>query len=273
MKRGDYLADRSVAAFVEWGGHLVRGEWRLEHLYTEWKGGAQFQCNTLYEAFQSYRWNGDNFADTVQKFDRFAQIFNDIGVINTDVDQDRFIANASAVAKWGNINLPLDAWKRMRPSDLAELIQNIKRRLDPASADTDGLRGFKYMGSGYSKIYSALKPGLPIYDSRVACALACLVNLYCRDIGRSLAPPLLTFGIPLGRGNAGGRCETPRIRHGQQTKYARANLQFAWLMQGMAADPGDFAPVPAGQRVDALQSALFMLGYARLRDDAVVKTR
>ena len=178
MKRNDYLADRSVAAFVEWGGHLVRGEWGLEHRYTERKGGAQFQCNTLYEAFRKYRWNGDNFADTVQKFDRFAQIFNDIGVINTDVDQGRFIANAAAVAKWGNINLALDAWKRMKPSDLAELIRDIKRKLDPAGADTDDLRGFKYMRSGYSKIYSALIPGLPIYDSRVACALACLVELY-----------------------------------------------------------------------------------------------
>lgn len=273
MKRDDYLADRSVAAFVEWAGRLVRGEWRLEHSYTERKGGAQFQCTTLYAAFRNYSWNGDNFAATVQKFDRFAHIFNDIGVINTDADQYRFIANAAAITKWGNINLPLDAWKRMRPSDLAELIRDIKRKLDPAGADTDDLRGFMYMGSGYSKIYSALIPGLPIYDSRVACALACLVNLYCRDAGRSHAPPLLTFGIPLGRGNAGGRCETPRIRHSQQAKYARANLQFAWLMQGMVAEPGDFAQVPAGQRVDALQSALFMLGYARLRDDAVVKMR
>lgn len=161
----------------------------------------------------------------------------------------------------------------MKPSDLAELIRGIKRKLDPAGADTDDLRGFKYMGSGYSKIYSALIPGLPIYDSRVACALACLVNLYRRDTGRSQVPPLLNLGIPQGRGNPGGRCSSPPIYASQESKYAKANLQFAWLMQGMVAEPGDFAPVPAGQRVDALQSALFMLGYARLGDDAVVKMR
>ena len=99
MKRDDYLADQSVAEFVEWAGHLVRGEWRLEHSYAERKGGAQFQCDTLYAAFQSYRWNGDDFAATARKFDRFAQIFNDIGVISTDVDRDRFIANAAAITK------------------------------------------------------------------------------------------------------------------------------------------------------------------------------
>ena len=273
MKRDVYLTDASVAAFVEWGGHLVRGEWGLEHNYTERKSGAQFQCNTLYEAFRNYRWQGDDFAATAQKFDRFARVFDDIGVISTHADQGCFIANALAIARWGNINLPLDGWKRMRPSDLAELIRDIKRKLNPADADMDDLRGFKYMRSGYSKIYAALIPGLPIYDSRVACALACLVRLYCRDSGRSQVPPLLNLGIPPGRGNAGGRCSSPQIRGSQESKYARANLQFAWLMQGLAAVPGEFARVPAAQRVDALQSALFMLGYARLRDDAVVKRR
>ena len=42
-------------------------------------------------------------------------------------------------------------------------------------------------------------------------------------------------------------------------------------MQKMVEDPGDFENVPESQRVDALQSALFMLGYARLADDAIVK--
>lgn len=273
MKRGAYLGDESVAAFVEWAGHLVRGEWGLEHSYTERKGGAQFQCSTLYGAFQTYRWNGDDFAGTVRKFDRFAQVFDDIGVISTYADQDHFIANAIDVANWGRINLTLYDWKGMRPSDLAELICDIKRRLNPANADTDGLRGFKYMRSGYSKIYSALIPGFPIYDSRVACALACLVEIYRQDAGLPKTPALLNLGIPPGRGNDGGRCPSPRIYPSQESKYARANLQFAWLMQGLDAEPGDFAPVPAGRRVDALQSALFMLGYARLGGDAVVKAR
>ena len=274
MKRDAYLSDRSVAAFVEWGGHLVRGEWRLEH---SWRGkGPAFQCATLYQAFERYRWpnsvSGDNANDTIARFARFRQDLDAIGNIETYAQRDRFISIAGAIAEWGGIkNLKrLTEWGQMEPRQLQNQIADAKRKLDPGTAE---LASFRYMGSAFSKIYSALIPGLPIYDSRVACALACLVNLYCRDTGRSQVPPLLNLGIPQGRGNAGGRCSSPTIYASQETKYARDNLQFAWLMQGMAADPGDFAPVPAGQRVDALQSALFMLGYARLRDDAVVKMR
>ncbi len=140
------------------------------------------------------------------------------------------------------------------------------------TADTDDLPTSLRMGAGFSKIYSARVPGMPIYDSRVACSLACLVRLYCRgDSDR--VPQLLNLGIPEGRGNDGGRCTTPKIRSSQSAKHAKANLQFAWLMQALVADLGDFAAVPKAQRVDALQSALFMLGYARLADDAIVKCR
>ncbi len=275
MRRTDYLSQPDVAGFVDWAGHLVHGEWRLEH---SWKGkGPRFQCGTLYEAFQRYRWpnsvNGDTFAGTMQEFDGFRETFNSIGDIATIDDQACFIRNARAILKWGNITLCLKDWGRMTPSQLHAQICDIKVRLDPACADTEDLRQFKYMGSGYSKIYSALIPGLPIYDSRVACALACLVRLYRQDAGLHRMPPLLDLGMPKGRGNVGGRCTMPAIRYGQKARYAKANLQFAWLMQGLTADPGDFSNLPESRRADAVQSALFMLGYERLASDAVVKHR
>lgn len=275
MKRDAYLSNEDVTDFTKWASHLVRSEWRLEH---SWQNkGPDFRCHTLYEAFQRYLWpnsvNGDRFTDTVGKFDRFRQILHESLPIATSEDQSRFITNARAVARWGGINLILKDWALMRPSQLQAQIDDIKNRLDPVNADTDELRGFKYMGSGYSKIYAALIPGLLIYDSRVACALACLVRLYCRGAGLRTVPPLLNLGVPQGRGNPGGRCKEPQIYYSQEAKYARANLQFAWLMQALVADPGDFAAVPETQRVDALQSALFMLGYARLDDDAIVKSR
>jgi hypothetical protein len=67
MKRDDYLADSHVASFVQWAGHLVRGKWGLEHAYQG--KGPRFQCSTLFEAFQQYRWpdsrNGESFEGTV----------------------------------------------------------------------------------------------------------------------------------------------------------------------------------------------------------------
>ena len=272
MNKEAYLAEGNVDQFVEWAGHLVRGEWGLEHT---WKGkGPEFRCSSLYEAFQSYRWpnsvNGDRFIDTVRKFDRFRQQFESVGIISDKDDQVRFIANAKAVAGWGGIHrLKFDDWDLMTPSHLQAHIEYVKSKLDPACADTDNLRRIR-MSSGFSKIYAALIPGFPIYDSRVACALACLVRLYCRQANLSTTPSLLELGMPDYQGNRGGRCN-PSIRRDQNEKYAKANLQFAWLMQGLVAEPGEFADVPKHLRMHALQSALFMLGYARLQDDAVVK--
>ena len=277
MKRNEYLADPQVVGFIEWAGHLARGDSRLEHSWNDKRGGLPFCCSSLYEAFQGYRWpntpNGDTFTDTICKFDNFRQIFGEIGVVYSDVDQFRFIGNAQEILEWGKIpkrkNL-LDGWKRWKPIELQAYIAKVKGGFDPVCADTNHLGWVKFMGSGFSKIYSALIPGLPIYDSRVACALACLVESYRQDVGLSRVPSQLDLGIPGGQGNKAGRCQ-PSIRYDQKSKYAKANLQFAWLMQALAEEPGEFADVPEHRRVDALQSALFMLGYARLRNDAVVK--
>ena len=278
MKRDAYLSQRDVAGFVEWAGHLVRGEWGLEH---SWKGkGPAFQCHTLYEAFQNYRWpnstrRGESAFDTMTRFANFRRSLDDIGVISTSAQRDLFVSISREIAAWGGIrNLArLDELGRMEPHQLQCHIAKVRQQLNPLTGDTAALGGFRYMGSAFSKIYSALIPGLPIYDSRVACALLCLVRLYCRDAGQYRTPPMLDMGVPTGRGNEGGRCTTPSIRHNQEAKYALANLRFAWLMQALTADPGEFGNLPESQRADALQSALFMLGYARLRDDAIVKGR
>ena len=278
MNRDAYLSQHDVAGFAEWAGHLVRGEWGLEH---SWKGkGPPFRCHTLYEAFQNYRWpnssrRGESAGDTMTRFANFRRSLDDIGIISTSAQRDLFVSISREIAKWGGIrNLArLYEWERMEPQQLQYHIAKVRQQLNPVTGDTDALGEFRYMGSAFSKIYAALIPGLPIYDSRVACALLCLVRLYCRDAGLASAPGCLALGIPAWRATLAERCRSPQIYASQEAKYAKANLQFAWLMQGLTADPGEFAQIPAAQRVDALQSALFMLGYTRLADDAVVKSR
>ena len=277
MKRDDYLADKDVAGFVQWAGHLVRGDWELEHSY---KGkGPEFECRTLYQAFTQYHWanpfGGPSFDDTVEVFENYRQRFRQIGIITTEADRREFFAVAGAIAKWGGINnLRMSSerhWGRLQPVDLQNHISEIKGKLEPAHADTDDLPASLSMSSSCSKIYAALIPGLPIYDSRVACALTCLIRLYEHEMGSSVSGDKLSFPIPAHRGSR--RCTHPAIRYGQDRRYAEANLKCAWLLAKLIEQPGDFAQVCESRRVDALQSALFMLGYARIRDDAVVKTR
>ena len=238
--------------------------------------GGCFQCGRLYEAYRCYSWRNLSFDKTMALFVDFRKRFNDVGAITTYDQKCQFldIAREIAVDWGGSTRLDLESssnWGDIAPAKLHEHIEEIKQKLDPAKADTNDLPTFLRMGAGFSKIYAALIPGLPIYDSRVACALACLVRLYCQHSKLPSVPSLLDLGIPEGRGNAGGRCETPRIRYDQRAQYAKANLQFAWLIKELVEEPGDFGEVPENRRVDAVQSALFMLGYERLRDDAVVK--
>ena len=209
----------------------------------------------------------------MEAFDKCRQTFDKIGIIDTPDRQRKFVDTARSVARWGGINLPtLRRWERMEPSQLQLLISEARLKLNPATADTDDLDDFPYMSSGFSKIYSALIPGFPIYDSRVACALGCLVRLYCGEANLSTTPSPLELGMPDYQGNTGGRC-SPSIRHDQNEKYAKANLQFPWLLLRLVEDPGEFSAVPVHLRSHALQSALFMLGYARLTSGAIKKPR
>ncbi len=276
MNKEAYLSDEQVAHFVEWAGHLVRGEWGLEHSY-QGKGPA-FECSTLYQAYQHYLWpnsrSGESAGDTMDRFDGYRRRFAEIQPIASDADQREFFSIAKEIVEWGGIN-NLDVsthrhWGRMSPVELQRYIDTVKRVFDLDSANTDRLGDIKQMSSGFSKIYSALVPGLPIYDSRVACALTCLVRLFSLDTGTNLPGGELVFPVPANRGGQ-NRCKRPGIYHGQERKYAEANLRTAWLIQRLVDDPGEFAGVPEPRRADSLQSALFMLGYTGLRDDAVVK--
>lgn len=275
MKRDEYLIDRDVAGFLEWASYLIRGDWGLTHTWRQ--NEFVFQCQSLHEALEGYRWphkpTGEDFDRTMERFEGFRVNFSRIGVISSKCDRDEFVANSKNIAQcWGEIrHLPaLDEWSEMEPEELWACIDDIRRKLHPDSADTDDLRGFRFMGSGFSKIYSALVPGLPIYDSRVGCAIGCLVSLFCTDVGLPDLPQLLDLGVP--QGKVDRRCPSPRLYNSQTTKYARANLKAAWLLQKMVEHPGAFDGVPDGRRVDALQAALFMIGKAPLSDNAVIKT-
>ena len=95
-----------------------------------------------------------------------------------------------------------------------------------------------------------------------------------KDTGRQAIPGNLRLGVPrLHRGpderNTPG---FPGIYYGQDAKYADSNLKAAWLLGALVdADGSEFDAVSPERRVLALQSAMFMLGYRTLDDDAVRK--
>ena len=278
MRREEYLADERVAGFTRWASQLVTGDLKLEH---QWRSrGTYFCCASLYGALENYRWPHNSraldYRATARKLQKFRDAFRDIGVINSRAKQDQFVAKAEDVIRWGGIPLPakLQEWRRMPPSKLQALIKGTRTKLDPFTSDTNLLQGFRYMGSGFSKIYSVLIDGFPIYDSRVACALACLVRIYSGDREAGPKPDLLRLRIPPQRRPKSPRylrCDRPGM-YGNTAAYAETNLKAGWLLQEMVRRPGRFGDVEGFTPLEALQHALFMVGYASLPDDALSTT-
>ena len=275
MRRDEYLADDRVAGFTRWASQLVTGEVPLQHRWNS--RNRSFCCTNLYDALVKYRWPENRHAldhrATAQQLRQFRDVFRDVGIINSSAKQNRFVANAEDIIKWGGIPVPgkLQEWRRMPPRNLQALIEQTKRTLDPQTSEMHHLKGFRYMGSGFSKIYSLLIDGFPIYDSRVACALACLVRTYTEYQKVEPQPDPLTLRTPPQRQPKSPeylRCNRPRM-YGNTAAYAEANLKAAWLLQEMVRRPGKFANVEGFTSVEALQHALFMVGYARLPDDAL----
>ncbi len=284
MKRDEYLKDQDVSAFIEWAAKLVSGEWGLEHSWSsndpQGRNPRQFDCQSLYEACESYYWNGGSFEGMAARFDEFRRELKEATDADpaTDEDKDSFLKAADSIAKWGGIN-NLKSLTNMGRGALEKLNANAER-LDPKNTDTDNLRGFKYMNSSFTKIYSAMIDDFPIYDSRVGCALTSLIKQFCKERRYNGVPALLSFGVPPGRGDAGesrnpsdGFYEFPNIRGAQYTRHADSNLKAAWILGKLAEiEDGDFSKVPKNRRVRALEAALFMIGYQPLGKKAVRKS-
>ncbi|MEX2430813.1 MAG: hypothetical protein WD645_02705 [Dehalococcoidia bacterium] len=153
------------------------------------------------------------------------------------------------------------------------IIQMAAEQLEPASADTERLDAVRHMNSGFSKIYSLLLKGFPIYDSRVASALGSLVQAYCKEAGLQTVPVALAFGLPPSQGRANrdpsdGLLRFRPLWYGAPRQYAISNLMAAWLL-GVLAHHGPFGELPAERGLLALESALFMIGYARVESGAI----
>ena len=262
MNISTYLATQNVAAFTDWATSFVTGKRKLVHSWHSPQLG-RFSCQSLWGAYECYNWKGQGFEEMVGCLGEYGHVLR-----NTD-DRNRFLSTAKEVMKWGGIN------NEKRLSRLGEqalpILRDNARLLDPKRADTDDLKGFQYMGADYSKVYSLMIDGFPMYDSRVACALTSLIWLYCGEKHLVQIPEQLCLGVPPSHGTTIDRnpFEFPDLRGAQHNKYADSNLKAAWLL-GVLADRGEFASLSVDRRVWALQSALFMIGYKPWRSHTAV---
>ena len=290
-----YLEDPDVRDFIDRMTNLVKGEWGLAHKWTSKGRGSggcrQFKCKSLCDAYKHYHWSGaierddcrpqpvSSFSETAEALDEFGESLR-----NPTTDRDTFVKVALRVWRWGGIR-NTTGLKNLKEKHFHEIRQNAKH-LDPACADTNNLPVFGFMSAGYSKVYSLMIDGFPMYDSRTACGLTSLIWLFCRDTGRSRIPDALALGVPadylatVKRNPRRGTYWFPDLKPhqsiAQRAKYAVSNLKAGWLVGALAQkidDEDGFGKAPKRRRLLALQSGLFMIGYKPLEANANRKRR
>ncbi|MCY4447882.1 MAG: hypothetical protein OXE02_03420 [Chloroflexi bacterium] len=269
MKRTEYLADPDVRSFLDWVAPFVSGERPLRQNWRSPRWGP-WSCETLFDAYRSYEWPfslvlpgdterpvGKTYQDTAAVLGELSKRLRESAA---NEDPAAFLDAAVAVVLWGGLHRN-ERGLRELGKDALPVLTGATQFLDPANADLNHLAGARPMNSGFSKIYSLLIDGFPIYDSRVACALASLVRLLCEETGRAKVPEQLQLALPpsragIGRDPSCGSLVFRRIW--TPGRYARSNVMAAWLLGALAANPpfsGEDDPLLA------VESAMFMVGF------------
>lgn len=153
----------------------------------------------------------------------------------------------------------------------AELCQYLRAcdglmRLDTAVLAADGsLAGVPNFGSMWVKIY-AIMSGTPIYDSRVAGAIATLVETWRIQSGQSSTPlpPELMFPAVANRADRTVRRRYPLAKspgslsytaRSTPARWAGATVRLGWLIEELLQGDQDW------RMAHALEAGLFMAGY------------
>lgn len=277
MNRTAYENDPQVRSFLDWAAPLITGERPLHHAWNSPKWGLR-TFETVHGAFVAYDWPfsvtlpGESEPRRGRSYDDTIAVLSDLtDALRTSAaneDAGTFLEAAIAVVRWGGVRRNEMRLRELGANALPDL-GAAAEQLRPTVADLDRLDRVRDMNAGFSKIYSLLIDGFPIYDSRVACALASLVRLYCEERDLRSVPPLLEFGIPASRGNmsrdpSAGDLRFPRLWAGHPRPYAVSNLKAAWLLDALA-EKSPFAELDSKHRLFAIESAMFMIGYAPVR--------
>ncbi len=258
MRRDDYLEDEAVRAFLDWATPIVTGGRGLN----EPERGVRSGFETIAGAWNGYKWDRKSYRQTVAFLGERARQIREAADRNDSV---AFLGAAREVLRWGGVvggnARRLDALR----DEAIPLLQVNARLLSPKTADLERVWVVQPMNSGFSKIYSLMLDGFPIYDSRVACALASLVRWFCEETeGLTEVPELLAFGIPPNQGNTNrdpscGEITFPKIRYGGSGLHAKSNVMAAWVLDDLS-EHGPFGERGDAERQFALQSAMFMIG-------------
>ncbi len=273
--KSSYLSDNDVQAFIQWAFPKLDQPGSLNHTHVSRRTKKVFRCDSLYSAYQNYKWtasftrpDGRRYSGTSREDNEDALRFLAStlrGSVNKG-DVDLCLRTCIAIQEWGGTRRNIGRLNEIGP-EIVNYLLDARERLNPETYVT-GLKKNRdiHMTSGFSKIYSFLMDDFVIYDSRVAAALAMLIREFCVETGLCSVPDRLRFSMTAARSEANRdpSCEKysfPMMQY-YGTRYLDNNIKANWLLRSWL-DYGDnkFLEFPRGEQVLTLGNALFMVGY------------
>ena len=271
MNRQTYLALPHVSQFTDWLAAELDSESRFTHEYVDRRTGAQWSCNSLFDAFTHYCWNHPGNSRlafnpgncSTSNGLALAALRKDLGNINSN--DSRALDAAIDVMSWGGVSAGNASWLKANQEGLAGLLEAVQAAMDAGDELAPVLRS-KHLrfNSGMTKVYSLLIDDFIIYDSRVAAALAWLVHRWwVVDLRKSVngLPPLLRFGCLPGNGKMApfrnpDKAVFTTLRSNPAEHYMW-NVRANWLLGAAFAKANRPVNFPDLRSVEA---ALFQMG-------------
>ena len=275
MKRDEYLENDDVSSFIKWLLPRLDMEGSFKHRYVDRRSGQTWGCNSVYNAYEQYRWNfsysnENDFGQSGRSFAENAVALNNLrnklrqAYLNSDT---ALLCKLSCmVLEWGGVSNWNADWCINNSGRLLSTYREGMRMLKPGIADDRGPFPGRF-NSGMTKIYSLLLDDFIIYDGRVGAALGYLVSRYCLDRGLTSIPSLIRFpwspgketnsANPKNRNPSSGDLQIESIS--SPAEHARWNLRASWLLKEVAGQSSKFSGL--GESLRALEAALFMIGY------------
>lgn len=286
VSKEEYLENPNVRSFISWLERSLDLPNGFRHQYRLARAKQDWHCDCLYDAYDNYWWRykitcpiqgkivqGTSIQDSLKYMNLLAEnLRNSVEQGNADLLRK----SSLAMLDWGGV-LPRN---RQLLEDMGEEICDYfrwaKEDLDLANTYLGDHEGI-IINSGFTKLYSLLIDDFIMYDGRVGAALGLLGRLYAEEKHLNKIPDMIKFSygngkVSPGRQQDGNRRDPSSDKHkllsfnGNHHRHINDNIKASWLLKELAdKTTSRFSHLPQKQplneRLTAIQSALFMVGY------------
>lgn len=285
MNRTTFLSSPQVIAFTDWLAACSDTlSIDLDIKSTRFvPGGIQTKVTGFNALLQNYRWHaeGSETGDWMETRQRLRELSSALKQAIAAVDDEAVLSACKAILMWGgDRNFRVGAMPYLtdlsRKKSLAQYLETSCRAftLESAVIDERSPQAAK-MNSMLTKVHAlASSDGLPIYDSRVAAAIAACVELWRRDQGMKQLPLPQELAFPSTMSSRSvlhlfDDAQAPSVMSyaaAAQTdtaaRWSSAKIRLGWLMSATLAKARHlFATEQAQDRMHAFEACLFMIGY------------